>query len=133
MAKRYLRHRAFYIGLAVGVVAGLAALPLLPKLAIEIGAVAFFAVYLALSLLHLPVLTTAHLRAHADEDDAPVAWIFLATFGIVVVAVVSLFQLINAEAAPVSLPRDEHDQGGPSGCGCSFYGTMVDCKEGQAE
>ena len=100
MAKRYLRHRAFYIGLAVGVVAGLAALPLFPKLAIEIGAVAFFAAYLVLSLVHLPVLTTAHLRAHADEDDAPVAWIFLATFGIVVVAVVSLFQIINAKAAP---------------------------------
>jgi uncharacterized membrane protein len=99
--KRYVRHRAFYFAIAYGVAgAAIAALLLTPWQAIELGSVAFFVSYLAMSLRKLPLLTAKHLRAHADEDDAPVALIFLVTACIVLVSVVSLFQLINAAQEP---------------------------------
>ena len=101
MTKRYVRHRAFYLAIGYGVLAAaIAAFFLTPWQALEIGTVVFFITYLTLSLRKLPLLTAKHLRAHADENDAPVGLIFLVTAGIVLVAVVSLFQLINSGEQP---------------------------------
>jgi uncharacterized membrane protein len=101
LSKRYVRHRAFYFAIFYGVVAAaIAAFFLTPWQAVELGSVTFFVSYLAMSLRKLPLLTAKHLRAHADEDDAPVGLIFLVTACIVLVAVVSLFQLINAAEEP---------------------------------
>jgi len=73
VTKRYHRHRAFYLAIGCGVpVAALAAFFLTPWQALEIGTVVFFISYLTLSLRKLPLLTAKHLRAHADENDAPV-------------------------------------------------------------
>lgn len=101
MTKRYHRHHAFYLAIGCGVPAGvIAAFFLTPWQALEIGTVVFFISYLTLSLRKLPLLTAKHLRAHADENDAPVGLIFLVTACIVLVAVVSLFQLINSAEQP---------------------------------
>ncbi|MDP9570870.1 UNVERIFIED_ORG: putative membrane protein [Agrobacterium larrymoorei] len=70
-------------------------LMLIPKLAIESAAVAFFLTYLFLLALRLPYLTAAHLKAHADRDDLPAIAIIFITLFAVVVAVVSLFMALN--------------------------------------
>lgn len=99
------RFRGFYIAALVGVAIFAACLLLSPVLAVELGAIAFFAVYLALAFSQLPHLTPAHLKAHADETDAPVVALFLVTLAVVVVCAGSLFLLINAagDTDPVRL------------------------------
>ena len=93
---RYQRHKAFYIGLAAGLVALVATLFFLPAQAIVWGANAFFIAYLAVSLMFFPRASAAFLKSHADEEDAPVWIIFVVTAGVIVASVISLFQLLNA-------------------------------------
>lgn len=60
----------------------------------------FFFLYLALTGLKIPQLTPAYLKKHAAGADEP-EWVILAvTFGTVVVAVGSLFTLINSHGGP---------------------------------
>ena len=94
---RYRRHKAFYIGLAAGLVALVATFFALPAQAIVWGANAFFIAYLAVSLAFFPRASAAFLKSHADEEDAPVWIIFVVTAGVIVASVISLFQLLNAE------------------------------------
>ncbi|MBX3531653.1 MAG: DUF1345 domain-containing protein [Rhizobiaceae bacterium] len=60
-----------------------------------VAADAFFFTYLAMTALSLPYLDADYLSAHAAGSDEPVWAIFLVTLGAVVVAVVSLFLMIN--------------------------------------
>ena len=60
----------------------------------------FFLLYLVLALIGLPKLTPDYLRQNADSADEPVWIIFLVTFATVMVALGSLFILINRQKAP---------------------------------
>ncbi|MEO3999028.1 DUF1345 domain-containing protein [Mesorhizobium sp. CAU 1732] len=90
------RHTPFYVAAAVGVTAGAIALAIEPRLATVIASNAFFATYLALTLVALPRLTAAYLRSHAASSDVPVSIIFLATLAAVSVAVGALFIVLNS-------------------------------------
>jgi len=97
---QHRRHAPFYIA----ALCGLAALPLAYWLHREFTVVAtanaFFLVYLVLTSIKIPRLTPAFLKKHAAGADEP-AWVILAvTFGAVVVAVGSLFILINSDGEP---------------------------------
>lgn len=93
---RHWRHGAFYVSIAVGALVAAGTMWLVPGWAVTVAGAAFFSTYLAMALARLPQLTAEYLSAHADEADAPVAVIFVATAGIVGVCVVSLFQLLNS-------------------------------------
>lgn len=87
------RHGAFYIALAVGVIAFLICLWIAPPYAFAVGVNALFAVYLVLIGFKFRRLTPEMLRRHGDDSDLP-TWIIL---GVVVVTVgLSIFELFRA-------------------------------------
>src|SRR5262245_15945231 len=94
------RHVAFYVAASAGVAGFLCGLWFEPRLAITIGADIFFLLYLVLVLAGFPKLTPAYLRENADRADEPVWIIFLVTIATIVVALVSLFILINRRPMP---------------------------------
>lgn len=93
----FQRYRSFMVA---GVIA-LAALPFAaiyePSVAIELPAILFFAVYLALSFLRLRRLTPSYLKQHADVADAPAFVIFGVTVLAIVAAIGALFLALNRE------------------------------------
>lgn len=93
----FRRHSAFLAGALVGFVAFGAAYALKHPLSYAIGANAFFATYILMILREMPLLTADFLSRRAQQADEPVWIIFLVTIGVVCVAVVSLFLLMNAK------------------------------------
>jgi uncharacterized membrane protein len=91
------RHMSFYLGAVGGVAAFIIAYALESPLAPVVGANCFFLIYLGLALYAMPQLTAAYLKKHAASADEPVWIIFLVTFAAVIVAVASLFILINQQ------------------------------------
>jgi len=89
------RHMLFAMSACFGALALLVALLLHAPLAYSIGANAFFAAYVILVVSHMPTFTGKYLSKNARATDQPVLVIFAVTFVVVVVAVVSLFLLIN--------------------------------------
>jgi len=89
------RHMQFAVAFAVGIVALLVALLLRAPLPYSIGANVFFATYIVLMLILMPSLTGRYLSKNARATDMPVLVIFTVTLVVVVVAVISLFLLIN--------------------------------------
>lgn len=89
------RHMLFAMSACFGVLAFLVALLLRAQLAYSIGANAFFAAYVILVVSQMPKFTGKYLSKNARATDQPVLVIFAVTFVVVVVAVVSLFLLIN--------------------------------------
>ena len=71
--------------------------------AIIIAEMAFFTVYLVLTLIKVPRLTRSYLRKNAASSDAPVLVIFFVTLGTVAAALASLFMVINSDDAPTTL------------------------------
>ncbi|TKT76816.1 DUF1345 domain-containing protein [Aquamicrobium sp. LC103] len=98
------RHFPFYLAAGTGAAAFAASVRFDPLLATVIAANAFFATYLLLTLARLPRLTAQSLRKHAASDDVPVWIIFLVTFSAVIVAVISLFVMLNAGTRPGFVP-----------------------------
>lgn len=97
------RYAPFYTALACGLATLAFAWWFWPALAIQGSANVFFAVYLVLELMKFPRLSPSFLKRHAAGTDEP-AWIIVAvTFGAVVVAVGSLFVLINKGGKPNAL------------------------------
>ncbi|MGH6760632.1 MAG: DUF1345 domain-containing protein [Phyllobacterium sp.] len=94
------RHIPFYIAAFGGATAFLASYRIGTPLAPVIGANVFFTLYLLLTLIALPRLTAAYLKKHAASADEPVWIIFLVTIGTIIVAVVSLFILVNSAQNP---------------------------------
>ncbi|MET3897447.1 putative membrane protein [Devosia sp. UYZn731] len=94
---RYRRHKAFYVGLIAGFMVLAVTLFFLPAQAIVWSANAFFIGYLVVSLMFFPRASAAFLKSHADQEDAPVWIIFVVTAAVIVAAVISLFQLLNAD------------------------------------
>lgn len=94
------RHMSFYLAAIGGVAAFIVTWFLDAPHAPVIGANCFFVVYLILTLSVLPKLTAPYLKKHAATADEPMWIIFLVTFATVVVAVVSLFVLINQKPEP---------------------------------
>ncbi|MCF3639755.1 DUF1345 domain-containing protein [Rhizobium sp. TRM95111] len=77
----------------------------LPQMALDGAAIAFFLLYLLMTAIRLPALIAGCLKHHARDTDEPVTVIFLVTFSAVVVALASLFVVLNRDraAAPVEL------------------------------
>ncbi len=99
----FRRYAPFYIAVAAGLVALPVALWFWPQLAIQAVASVFFLVYLTLESMKFPTLTPAFLRKHAATADEP-PWVIAAvTFGAVLVAIGSLFALINRGGRPHAL------------------------------
>jgi uncharacterized membrane protein len=97
------RHMPFYVAAASGAAVLLLAYWLAPQIAVTAAANAFFLIYLVLTGLNLPTLTADFLREHAEGADEPAWLIFAVTFGAVVVAIGSLFLLVNEGGAPAAL------------------------------
>ncbi len=96
----FLLHRnmSFYLAAIGGAIGFITAWFVDRDLASVIGANCFFVLYLVLTLFALPKLKAAHLKKHAASADEPVWIIFLVTFATVLVAVASLFIIINRQA-----------------------------------
>lgn len=101
--KSLRRYAPFYAALVCGLVALGLALWLIPELAVQVAANAFFIVYLILEFLKFRGLTPEFLRKHAATADEPAWVIVLVTFGAVVAAVGSLFLLLNKGGQPNAL------------------------------
>jgi uncharacterized membrane protein len=97
------RHNPFFIAAITGLAALALSLALAPHVAAAAAANIFFVVYLALSALKIRKLTPQYLRKNAARSDEPVWIIFAVTFGTVVVALVSLFILLNSGENPQPL------------------------------
>lgn len=94
------RHTPFYIAAGVGVVVFAAGSWLAPAIAVEAAADLFFGTYLVLTLVGVAHMSADYLRGHAASADEP-TWIILAvTLGAIVLAVSSLFLVLNAKSAP---------------------------------
>lgn len=94
------RYAAFYIALACSALATTLALWLRPTLAIQVWANVFFVVYLILEARKFRRLSPEFLKKHAATTDEP-AWAIVAvTFAAVMVAVGSLFLLLNKGGEP---------------------------------
>jgi len=94
------RYANFYSALACGAVVLALALSFRPSLAVQASANVFFVVYLALEFMNLRTMTPAFLKRHAESTDEPAWMIVLVTFGAVMVAVGSLFALVNKGGQP---------------------------------
>ncbi len=97
---RHDRHFPFYLAAIAGPVVGVAVAFVRPHIAVEAGANASFLIYLVMAAVKLPRLTAAFLKKHAARDDEPAPVILAVTFGAAVVAIASLFLLINAPETP---------------------------------
>lgn len=96
----FRRHFIFAASAVVGLIALGAGLVLKHPLSYAIGANAFFASYIFLTLREMPKLTADFLSRRAQQADEPVWIIFLVTAAITCVAVGSLFVLMNAKQIP---------------------------------
>lgn len=95
------RHLPFVFAFALGAATTMLCAFVAPKLAIVAGANVVFVTYLVLTAIKIPRLTADFLRRNAAGADEP-AWVVLAvTLCAVVVALASLFLLIN-DRAPVN-------------------------------
>jgi uncharacterized membrane protein len=104
MQRNWVRHRAFYIAAAAGLLGlGLTGV-VLPDFAVETGACLLFGVYLGLILIHLPKMTADYLKKRADEEDPPVSAILLVTALVIAVAAVELFLALNG-SGPQRIPH----------------------------
>jgi uncharacterized membrane protein len=93
------RYRSFMIAGALALLSLPAALVLVPELAIEVPAILFFSVYLALAFLRLRRLTPAYLKHRADVADAPTFIILSVTALAIVAAIGALFLALNRDGA----------------------------------
>ena len=94
------RHAPFALGALGGLAVLLCRYWLSWQFVIVAAANTFFLIYLILTMLKIPRLTPSFLKKHAAGADEP-EWVILAvTFGAVVVAVSSLFILINNHGGP---------------------------------
>lgn len=91
------RHMPFFAGLLAGALGLVLSLAVVPSSAVQIGAVAFFLVYLVLTGLRLGRMSAAYLKTHATENDEPMPVIFLVTLGAIIVSLTSLFVVLNAD------------------------------------
>jgi uncharacterized membrane protein len=81
------------VGIPAFVIALISGVPL--AYSILIGANVFFAAFVVLVIAQMPLRTGRYLSKNAREIDLPVLGIFAVTLGVVAVATVLLFQLIN--------------------------------------
>ncbi len=94
------RYATFFIAAGCAIAALPAGLWFAPQMTIQICANVLFLVYLVLELLKLPRLTPAFLKKNAANEDEP-AWLIVAvTFVAVMVAVGSLFVILNSGQRP---------------------------------
>jgi uncharacterized membrane protein len=99
----FRRYASFYSAVAAAVLTLPTILWLRPELSVQATANVFFIVYLMLEFRKFRTLTPEYLRKHVATTDEP-AWVIVAvTFVAVMVAVGSLFVLINEGGKPGAL------------------------------
>jgi uncharacterized membrane protein len=99
----FRRYAPFYIAAFCGLITLALAFPFWRHLMVQSSANVFFVVYLLLEFRKFPKLTPSFLRKHAASTDEP-TWIIVAvTFVAVMVAIGSLFILINKGGRPQAL------------------------------
>jgi uncharacterized membrane protein len=94
------RHLPFLVGAFAGIAVSVLLLLVHSKAAVVSGAIAFFVIYLIHTATRIPRLTAAYLKTNAARADEPAWIIFAITLGAIVVAVVSLFILLQSPEAP---------------------------------
>jgi len=93
-------HLPFLFGSVAGMTVAGILLLVHPKAAIVGGPITFFLIYLVHTATRIPHLTAAHMKTNAARDDPPAWIILLITIGAAVVAVVSLFLVLQSPEAP---------------------------------
>ena len=93
------RHLPFLLGFVAGVALSIILLLVHPTAALVGGAITFFLIYLVHTAARIPYLTAAYLKTNAARADEPAWIIFAITFGTIVVAVASLFIVLNQSKA----------------------------------
>ena len=93
------RHLPFLIGAAAGIAVSIVLWLVHPNAAAVGGAITFFLFYLVHTATRFRLMTGAHLKASAASADEPAGIILLITVGAAVVAVVSLFRVLQSDAA----------------------------------
>jgi uncharacterized membrane protein len=101
------RHSRFLIAFALGLVALALSLlwPIKDQTRILIGAVSFFATYLALMLRFVRAVTPAHLRQRAETNDEGLVLITILAVASVAVAMSSIYLLLNGPGGGSRLER----------------------------
>jgi uncharacterized membrane protein len=97
------RHLPFIIGAAAGIAVSVVLWLVHPNATAVGGAITFFVIYLVHTATRLPRLTADHMKSYAARDDEPAGLILLTTVGAAVVAVVSLFRVLQSPEAPDAL------------------------------
>ena len=90
------RHGPFLTGLSVALLVTPMMALIAPRLAIEVGALSFFAVYLVLMARRMPILSAEYLRKHAASSDEPEPVILAVTALTVAISIGSLFLVLNS-------------------------------------
>lgn len=98
-----LRHMPFYLAAICGAAGFLLSYPFDKPLAPVIGANCFFITFMIAALAIMPQLTPGQLQQRSDHTDAPAPVIFGLTLAIIIIAVVSMFILINRQPEPDAL------------------------------
>ena len=93
------RHLPFLLGFAAGIAMSIILWLVHPKAALVGGAITFFLIYLIHTGTRIPYLTADHMKTYAS-DDPPAWFILLITVGAAIVAVVSLFLVLQSPEAP---------------------------------
>ena len=105
MIKFGVRHRAFYIALAAGLVGGAVTLAIARDLALVVAANLLFVTYLGFTAIASRKFDAAFLRRHADEEDAPAPIILFVMLAAVATSAASLFvAMVSKGSAPLLLP-----------------------------
>lgn len=89
------RHGLFLLSGVCAILVGIVTYFVLPDLAVVLGAITLFAVYLALVALVMPILTGPFLKARAAEADMPVIVIFAVVLATVGVCGATLFMALH--------------------------------------
>jgi uncharacterized membrane protein len=98
--RQFRRYGSFYVAAVLGCAIFILALILVGRLAIQLGAIAFFLTYLVMIVIRLPRLNVEFLRIHADESDIPGYVILMVALGTAAIASGSLFALLNGGGPP---------------------------------
>ncbi len=89
------RHRNFYIGIGLGLVAGVGTYFVDSRVALASAVDVFFLTYLVLTAIASRKLTAEFLRVHAKDEDQPAVLILLVMLSAVLVSAISLFFVLS--------------------------------------
>ena len=99
-AWHHRRQSPFYAAGLTGIVSLGVLLYLAPRVSVELSAILFFVVYLAMIAARIPRLSVTRLKTSRERDDAPAYAILIVTVLAVAAAVAALFNALNRAHDP---------------------------------